>query len=380
MNSQKIGFVLGPKTRMSGALALNRQIFKFFKKKYSLREIQTDSDYFYQVESKVGYVLNYMSNIKKANRFKKIIATNVACLPFLPDHEVLALFHSIDSLNYKAVLDSYRNPNDAKSVDFWIKKSNSLFNLDITGFESDYKLLYSLEKFVAQKCSKIIVVSEKIKEDLTNEFKIKKNKINVILNGIDSFWFQKRQYADRPNVVFTSRIDESLSVFLIKGIDRLLDVFSREKKLEKKIFIHTGSTKQETIRKIEQFLTANARADVISNLNNQELAKQYRAGDIYLTTSRAEACQLTLIEAMAAGMVPICFSAGIVDKYIKNSINGFVVKNYQEALKAISLIAKNEKLRQKMSLSAQQTALKYFGSDRMLSLYSKEIGEFKKMK
>lgn len=374
MSEKKHGFVLAAKGRVTGALLINELIFKYLKKYINISSIRTKTDFYYQIQGKIGYILNFMTNYQFSDDFDKVIATNVACLPFLQKAQVLCVFHSVDSANQSIILGALKNVRERKQIDKWTNKSK-LFEVDVEGLSEDYELLRQTEKFVAHKSCNIIAVSDKVKENLIKEFKIPSKKVKVILNGIDDSWFNPSPPKDKPSLVFSSRVNDQMSNFLIKGVDRVMEIFSKSS-FDKKIFLHVGNLSKSKQRHIKNYFSQNALASVAINLSREQLSKEYYQADIFLAASRAEACQLTLIEAMASGMVPVCFGAGIVDKYIRDGKNGFIVKTTEEAIERINLLYQNDQVRLKLSEAAVQTVRDNFRITKMLESYKQEVSKF----
>lgn len=369
----KFGFILPPGERFTGASAVNRDIYNYLKDKVDITPIYPDTDYFYQIHI-VGSLLNYFSNYKVAGNYEYVMGTSFATLPFIKDTKVIQHFHSIDTASYMAVLDSIKNHNtlENKVMNKWVNYLNDVFEEKIDQIISRMDISNATEKFCAQNSQVIIAVSPSVKEQLEKIFSIDPKKINVILNGIPDYWFakSKNEFTLEPKILFPSRINYTAYTFLEKGQDRALEILSNIN-LPKKVYVNFGTMKEELRQKYKDVIKINARSEVIEGLNREQLQDQYSPGDFFLSTSRTEACQLTLIEAMASKAVPITYGIGIAPFIIKNGVNGYLVKTPKEAVEIINKLSKDHKKRKEIGNNAFKTAKDNFTFDNMIDQYRK---------
>ncbi|MEM3827853.1 MAG: glycosyltransferase family 4 protein [Conexivisphaerales archaeon] len=121
----------------------------------------------------------------------------------------------------------------------------------------------------------------------------------------------------------------------------------------------------EIIRKAEE-LGVHERIKVFLNVPFNEVVKKLRSAKIYLHTQALEAFGIAVIEAMAAGCVPVIPRCGgpwfdILD--CKQGVYGFSYLNTLEAADIINKLLKDNFLFQEMSLRASKRALKFISTD-----------------
>lgn len=377
----KIGFILAPNSRVAGSLVLNRELFKSLNEAgLKIEAIIPDIDKFYQVPI-IGSLLNYFTLYHTANKFDYIIGTSFATLPFINSHaKIIQQFHSTDTGSYIRVMKVIddQTKKEGTIMNKWTNRFKDFFKEFIIDSSTKVQIAKTTEGICARKAQKILVVSSSVKNEVIKFFKVNENKIKVIPNGLPDFWFENKGMPfEKPSLFFVTRINNTEYTFLEKGFDRALEICDRIK-IPKTLILHFGNSPQEFVVSFKKRLATFSKAKMLFDMPREGLKKLYRQGGIFLQTSRTEACQLTLLEAMASKMVPISFPVGIAPTVIKNGENGFLVNSVEEAVKVIRDISKNKNLLFEMSEKAYQTVSKDFRFDQMVNKYKKEISSVAK--
>lgn len=101
--------------------------------------------------------------------------------------------------------------------------------------------------------------------------------------------------------------------------------------------------------RLKNFLFINAREDVRSILKSM---------DIYVCTSKNESSPLSVWEAMSMEKAIVSKDVGDVSKFIKNGVNGFIVKasNSNDLAKSVKNLILDPKLRKKFGKKSRQIA------------------------
>lgn len=95
-----------------------------------------------------------------------------------------------------------------------------------------------------------------------------------------------------------------------------------------------------------------------------------------IPTLGSEGTSLSLLEAMAAGCVPICTNVGGMTNVILDHYNGIMISPDVESLYgAIKEVVENEKLREQLSKNAYNTACASFGLYRWQNAWQKVINK-----
>lgn len=231
-----------------------------------------------------------------------------------------------------------------------------------------------IEFFAASKSNKIIATSKIVKNDLIKYGQIPANKICVIHNAIEDYWFDTPlAKLNKPNLIFLGRIGNDVFTWRLKGVDRLIKIYEEFPELEKVSIAMTVN------KKVGSWLNNHIpNHKYLFNFPKDKIRKilHPHRGSIFLLTSRYEGFSLSLVEAMSQGLIPVAFSVGVAPEIIINGKNGFLVKNTQEACMKIKEILNDDELRANMSTAAYLTSLKFKAdilANKLVSLYQQII-------
>jgi alpha-1,2-mannosyltransferase len=127
----------------------------------------------------------------------------------------------------------------------------------------------------------------------------------------------------------------------------------------------TSQTTINEINKSAKRLNASERIDIVTNSPLSVLLQGLSEAKVYLHTQFSEAFGMSVVEAMAAGCVPIVPRNGgpwfdILDQ--KQGKYGYSYRTVEEAAKLTSMLLENNDLREKVSTRARQRALDFDGS------------------
>lgn len=372
---KKFGFIIAPNKQVTGALELNRDIFNEISKEIKVYPVMPDTDFFYSLPA-VGYLLNYFTLYKEVGNFEYIMGTSIATLPFVGRAKIIEVFHGSDTAGFNNVLDNVKNhvQKENEVMEKWLNILKEPITEGLEEITARLMISRATEGACINNSKAIIVVSPYAKNQLVETFKLDPKKVKVILNGIPDYWFEKSKadFVSKPKLVFTTRVNYSTYTFLEKGHDRAFEIMSRLK-MDKNINIHFGTMHGDGKKKYIETIGKKTDSKIDVGLDREQLHKKYNPGQIFLSTSRTESFNLSLVEAMASKMVPVSFPTGIALSHIKNGINGFIVNNISEAIAVIEKLSKDSALRAKVGRAAYKTSIKDFRYDRMLDEYKKTI-------
>lgn len=236
--------------------------------------------------------------------------------------------------------------------------------------------IVAIEKYAAEKVDYIIATSEIVKNDLIG-FGIGADKITVIHNAIEDYWFDQEILLNdkQPKIIFLGRVGEDAFTLKLKGIDRLIYLAQKFPAISKLSVLMSKNVKLIAwLRNNIQNHTVfnNLQKDLIPDVLKKE------AGSIALLVSRYEGFSLSLIELMSQKIVPISYPVGVAPELIIDGENGFIVHTLEEAEEKINLLLNNSDLRLKLANNAHQTAQQFRADkmiDQMIVLYNKILTE-----
>lgn len=212
-----------------------------------------------------------------------------------------------------------------------------------------------------KRSDRIVAVSECVKQSFLDNFEVDRRKMHVIYNGISEALFEnnpQKSNFDKKNkieIIYVGRLVD------VKGIDILLEAFGRLLEKKPEIILRLIGDGEERKSYQEQVRSMGIEQSVIFEGFQMEKERYFREADIFVYPSRCEeAFGISIVEAMAYGLLCIASNAGGIPEIIKDGQNGFLFKNEdsmdleKKLLLAISSI--EERQEQEMSLQAKETA------------------------
>ena len=202
-------------------------------------------------------------------------------------------------------------------------------------FENNFKLIhiahsvfYNLKYFTLFPCNNI-TVSEAVKRNMIEYFKVKEKNITCIYNGIEDKNKNLNQLhnfnKDEIKIIYPARICKVK--MQLELVDYLKD------KLDKRIKIYFAGDGEDTeelkekLKNLSNFIYLGK----IENLN--ELYHEYNFNLLY---SEKEGLGLTLVEACMFGIPSIIRNLEACKEVIIDQYNGFVVKKLDELLQTLN--------------------------------------------
>ncbi|MDD3127360.1 MAG: glycosyltransferase family 4 protein [Candidatus Izemoplasmatales bacterium] len=322
----------------------------------------------------INSILFYYSLISKKKQSKKyniIQGTTFTVLPFLENGvPVISHFGSTTCGFLETV------PTDKKlyleNMDVFSILSHIKLELKINNNGVSIKSLQDINKMeieVAKKSTAVIATSKNVEKELIKNG-VKKNKIFLVYNAIEDYWFKQKlikKVKPTANLVYIGRMGDDVFTIKLKGISRLIWILKQFPNLNKKIIGLCSKYKE-----YESVFSKIPNTKAILSLEKQKIPKELSSnyGDLYLNPGRYEGFCLSLIEAMSQGLVPIVFPIGVAPEIIKNGKNGYIVNSVNEMITKIKYLKNNKLKREAMAKEATMTS-KQFTAEIMVKKLSK---------
>jgi len=231
----------------------------------------------------------------------------------------------------------------------------------------------------------ISVVCEHHKKQL-EDFGISPSKIYVIKNGIDLEKFvciknfSKRILRKNLYLPQSNKIILTVARFTpLKGLDYLAKAFSLLKFKDLILLISTPTgryNKEEMsyrdylLKRAEKWGCKNK--IIIQFHDHESIPLLYKSCDLFVLSSVIEGLPLSILEAMACGLLTIASNVGGISEIIKNAKNGFLIQpeDYKNIARVIEKSLNIDELKKKYIIqNAQKTIIKNFSEERMISQY-----------
>jgi len=230
----------------------------------------------------------------------------------------------------------------------------------VSTFHGFYRpsLLRKLFKFEGDKT---IAISKAVKSHLTQNLKIKEEKVRVVYNGIDQERFlpktkDKEKYGFKKNdflVGLLSRISAEKGHFLAVEAMQQLSV-----KYPDLYLVITGTGRLQ--EKLKKYVAQTGLENKIKFLAypSEEILDIL---DLLVMPSQSEGFGFLIIEAFLKGVAVVGFNTGGIAEIIENKKNGLLFEHYESSsLKAaIEEMINNEGLGKQLAENAKKDALRF---------------------
>ncbi len=166
----------------------------------------------------------------------------------------------------------------------------------------------TVQKYVAQRLSSIITVSETSKKDIAKEFNIPESRFSTIPIGVDTTSFYPMETIKRdPNrIIVTNSADTPL-----KGLYHLLYAVKSFLKIRRVKLIVIGSPKKNGgIEKLIKKLDIGRYIEFTGRIDHEQFVREYAKASIAVIPSLYEGFGLPVGEAMACRIPVICTTGG----------------------------------------------------------------------
>lgn len=360
----KIAYIHDDKKINTGAQYINdlivvklREFNIFVKNVYPRSRLIDNSHINLRGVANILFFYSLLEQKKEILKYDLIQGTTYTPLTFFPfDIPVVSHFGSTTK-GFLLSVPKTKNVEDGL-FSIWkkLKKDRVISEIDIST-KKPLEDISDIEFFAAAKADKVIATSKIVKENLVKEGKISSNKIVVVHNAIEDYWFDKDiAPLSPPKLVFLGRIGVDVFTWKIKGLDRLIKIYGYFPNLEK------VTIAMSTNKKIAAWLNRNIQKHVAMFNVPKEKIKDILyplRGSVFILSSRYEGFSLSLVEAMSQGLIPVAYPVGIVPEIIENGRNGYIVNSTKEAEERIKQILSNEDLRFYLSRESHQTSQKF---------------------
>ncbi len=196
------------------------------------------------------------------------------------------------------------------------------------------KLRITVEKQVAQDCSRIVVGSRREQQNLSRYYHVVKSKIGIAPCGVDLKLFRP---LDRMSARQRLGLDihEKIVLYVgrfdpLKGISRVLEALGLLKAVPVRFVIAGGDGRahpdMRRLRDLARGLSLDGAVRFAGRIEQQKLPLYYSAADVLAVPSLYESFGIVALESLACGTPVIAAPVGAMESIIINGFNGRIVK------------------------------------------------------
>ena len=304
-------------------------------------------------------------------RIKKILKQNLNEYDVIHDNQSLA-YELLFFQKKKPLVTTIHHPISL-DLAYQLQSTNDIF---LKLLMRRWHSFLVMQKFVAKRLKKIVVPSNSSMDDIKDEFRVDKNKMERVMNGIDlNVFYPDSKIQKIPfKLVTVASADVPL-----KGLDYLLKALSDLAEVYSDISLSIiGEQKKggHTERLIKK-LNLEKRVNFFSNLTQEELRKTYCEAELAIIPSLYEGFGFAAIEAMACGVPLISSSGGALPEVIKDT--GIIIppKNAKEIYNSVNFLLSSPKSAKELAEKGLQRANSKFSwtaiAKQLEKVYYKEI-------
>jgi len=168
---------------------------------------------------------------------------------------------------------------------------------------------------------------------------IKEKRILTFPLGIETERYSQEKKRGGPITVLSTRRFEP--IYDVKTFIQAMPlVLARSKSRIRFIVVGTGLQSQE-LKELVLDLKLQDKLEFKEDLSDEGLIETYRDSDIYVSTSLSDSTSVSLLEAMASGLIPIVTDIPGNREWIKDGQNGFLFspKDHRDLAQKISLVS-----------------------------------------
>lgn len=255
--------------------------------------------------------------------------------------------------------------------------------------KSTKKLLEYFTKFYCDTtATELIVPTTKTYKLFTEKYKFEKN-IHIIPTGIEVDRFFEENISKEEVQNLRKRLDLSKKDFVILFVGRLAEeknvefLINSQKNLNKKynniklIIVGDGPDK-EKYEKLSNSLGLSNNIIFTGKAAWGDMPYYYHISDVFATASKTETQGLTIIEAMASQVVPVCMRDEAFQSMVTEELNGLFFVTNEEYETEIKRLYQNPKELKRFDKQARIQAEHYSSknyADRVLEVYQRAIKE-----
>lgn len=255
---------------------------------------------------------------------------------------------------------------------------------DFFSLRQNFILWLDRKQYRGKGVSRIIAISDMIKNDIVKYHNIDPQKIDVVYNGVDLQRFNpenKKKY--RTAVRRKLALGENFVVlyisnnFRLKGLLTLIKSLGELKKSRKDFkALVVGRGNVTPYRKLAKRLDCLENLIFLGHIN--EIEKYYAASDLYVHPTFYDSCSLVVTESLASGLPVITTIYDGASGVMEDGREGFVMrdpKDHRALAEKISLFF-DDAFRQKASIAAREKAERYpeeKNCDEIIKIYNEVV-------
>ena len=206
----------------------------------------------------------------------------------------------------------------------------------IAGSEKEPELRTAIEKHLARKCDRILVATDRERDNLVQHYGASPETIGVIPCGVNLDLFRPLdKTAARQQLGFAT--DESIVLYVgrfapVKGIDRLMEAIAHLQHHQRLRLVIVGgdgdgAPEYKYFRRLARKFSIQNSVTFRGRIEQDRLPTYYSAADVLTVPSHYESFGLVALESLASGTPVVATKVGAMESILREGETGQVVKN-----------------------------------------------------
>jgi len=211
------------------------------------------------------------------------------------------------------------------------------------GSEKEPELRTAVEKYLARKCDRILVATDRERDNLVQHYGASPETIGVVPCGVNLDLFRPLdKAAARQQLGFAK--DESIVLYVgrfapVKGIDRLMEAIAHLQHHQRLRLVIVGgdgdgAPEYENLRRLARKLSIQDSVTFVGRIEQDGLPPYYSAADVLAVPSHYESFGLVALESLASGTPVVATKVGAMESILREGETGHVVSNGSSRLLA----------------------------------------------
>tara|TARA_Y100000389_G_C17441860_1_gene509073 strand:+ start:399 stop:1523 length:1125 start_codon:yes stop_codon:yes gene_type:complete len=337
-------------------LAIYEELAKRFGLEFTLFTYGDSDDFNLDISKKFKIVPVYSLTKKFSNKYLQIISSLIIPIRIKKEIKELDILHQHQlhgvwvPIICRFLYDKKLLVRTGYDMQYFSIMNNKAFSV---------RTFYQFLTYISLRFSDIYTVTSKEDQDRL----IKRYEKIIKIIKIRPNWVKRVNQevaADRnkANILSVGRLEYQ------KNYKELLKEFENTKDKYKITIIGEGSQKDYLLNLAKNM---NVDLDILQNMGNENLVQIYKNYKYYISFSLFEGNPKTVLEAMAAGCIPICSNIPSHSEIVKNNFNGILFDlNNPNVLNKLDNLNNDEVSTDKLKINA----IKKVGEDNSLQLLS----------
>lgn len=238
-----------------------------------------------------------------------------------------------------------------------------------------------MQGYVSRRMDGIITVSESSATDIEKAFKVKKNKISVVYNGLDAHSFKPLNGLKKKNnsIIFVGNVEDRK-----KGIIYLLKAMTLARNSVNLTVVDGGSPNRNYVLKWIDSFGLNGRVWFTGKIDEKKLVELYSTHQIAVCPSLYEGFGFPAVEAMASGLPLIASDAGALPEVTGHHLEtGYIVASRDSygLADAIDYLIDHPAERKRIGDAARKSIMERFtwrnAAEETLKIYGEVINAYR---